>query len=193
MFTGLIQDIGTLVALDKKGDWSAAIASEKLAGKLALGSSIACDGICLTVVEKNTAQFKVQMSGETLSRTTAAQWQKGRRINLEPALRAGDELGGHLLAGHVDGLARVAGRKAMGDSLIYTFDAPVECAKFIAEKGSVALNGVSLTVNEVIGARFSVALIPFTRQMTNLDALAPGNAANFEADMIARYVGRIIG
>jgi riboflavin synthase len=204
MFTGLIQDIGTLEALDKRGDWVATIAAQKLADRLMpglpsperssgfaqAGASIACDGICLTVIENGGGHFKVQISGETLSRTTAVRWRKGQRINLEPALRLGDELGGHMLAGHVDGIARVVTRKALGDSLVYTFEAPPECAKFMASKGSVALNGVSLTVNEVTGTRFTVMVIPYTLGATNLDALATGDEVNFEADMVARYVAR---
>jgi riboflavin synthase len=193
MFTGIIQDIGTIAAIDKKGDWTLTITAPKLPlEKMALGASVACGGICLTVTEKGAGQFKVQVSMETLSKTTAIRWKTGQRINLEPALRAGDELGGHILSGHVDGVARVIARRGDGDSVRFIFEVPAPFARFLAPKGSAAIDGVSLTVNEVDGARFGVNIIPHTQAMTTLATLEAGDEANFEADMIARYVARMM-
>lgn len=202
MFTGIIQDIGTITAIDKQGDWTLTIATEKLAlDKTALGASISCSGICLTVIDlesrsgdmrSNRDQFKVQISMETLSKTTAIHWRLGQRINLETALKMGDELGGHILSGHVDGVARVVGKEPERDSLRYVFEVPSQFAKFLAPKGSAAIDGVSLTVNEVNGAKFSVNIIPHTQNMTTLAALEIGDEVNFEVDMIARYVERML-
>lgn len=192
MFTGIITDIGTIAAIDKQGDWALTIETKLPLDKTPIGASVACSGICLTVIEKSAKQFKVQVSRETLSKTTAVHWRPGIHINLEPALRAGDELGGHILSGHVDGIARVIDKKPEGDSLRFEFEVPHEFAKFLAPKGSAAIDGVSLTVNEVNGARFGVNIIPHTQKMTSLAALNPGDEANFEADMIARYVDRML-
>lgn len=192
MFTGIIHDIGSIAAIDKTGDWTLTIATKKLPlEKTALGASVACSGICLTVIEKSAGQFKVQVSMETLSKTSAVHWKTGQRINLEPALRMGDELGGHLLSGHVDGVARVVSRSGEGDSLRLQFEVPGQFARFLAPKGSAAIDGVSLTVNDVDGARFGVNIIPHTQDMTTLASLNPGDEANFEVDMIARYVARM--
>jgi len=193
MFTGIIQDIGTLAAIDKNGDWTLTIETEKLSlEKTAIGASIACSGICLTVTEKGVKHFKVQVSMETLSKTTALHWRPGMRVNLEPALHLGDELGGHLLSGHVDGVARVREKKRVGESFLYQFEIPETFARFIASKGSVALDGVSMTVNEVNGTRFDINVIPHTQHMTTLTTLNSGDEANFEVDMIARYVERMM-
>jgi riboflavin synthase len=193
MFTGIITDIGTIAAIDKQGDWVLTVKTEKLPlDRMAVGASIACNGICLTITEKSAQQFKAQISMETLSKTTAIHWQPGRRINLESALRAGDELGGHLLSGHIDGVARVTDRKAEADSVRYTFEVPQKFAKYLAPKGSIALDGVSLTVNDVEGTCFGVNIIPHTRQMTVFEQLGKGDEANFEVDMIARYVERMV-
>ncbi len=192
MFTGIIQDIGAVAAIDKQGDWTVTIESRKLPlEKMAVGASVACNGICLTVIRKDQAQFKVQVSLETLSKTTAIHWHVGSNINLEPALRMGDELGGHLVSGHIDGLARVTDRGVAGDSLRYLFEVPGEFAKFIAPKGSIAIDGVSLTVNDVDNTRFGVNIIPHTRQVTTLEAYEIGQEVNFEVDMIARYIERM--
>ncbi|MBV8061557.1 MAG: riboflavin synthase, partial [Alphaproteobacteria bacterium] len=156
------------------------------------GASIACNGVCLTVIRKTVDSFTVQMSAETVGLTTAQFWQVGARINLEPALRAGDELGGHYVSGHVDGLATVVSRKADGDSQRFVFEVPDRFASFIASKGSVALEGVSLTVNEVDGLRFGVCLIPHTLTHTTLNALQVGDKVNLEVDMVARYVRRMM-
>lgn len=193
MFTGIVQDIGAIAAIDKKGDWTVTIAANKLPLEhMAIGASVACNGICLTVIEKAKQQFKVQVSAETLSKTTALHWREGTKVNLEPALRAGEELGGHLVSGHIDGVARLKDKQKEGDSLRCIFEVPHEFAKFIAPKGSVALDGISLTVNEVQGNRFGVNLIPHTLQQTTLGALEAGEEANFEVDLIARYAERLL-
>lgn len=193
MFTGIIQDIGEVAAIEKQGTLTLTIAASKLPlDNMAAGASIACNGICLTVIAKEKSRFKVQLSGETLKRTTASAWQTGTRVNLEPALRAGDEFGGHIVAGHIDGLARVMEKRKDGGSLVFQFAVPEEFAKFIAPKGSIAIDGVSLTVNEAAGPRFSVTIIPHTQNETTLPALKAGDKANFEIDLIARYAGRLL-
>jgi riboflavin synthase len=158
---------------------------------IALGASICCSGCCLTVIEAGSDWFAVDVSNETLSKTTLGQWTPGTPINLERALRMGDELGGHIVSGHVDGLARVLSNTPDHGSTRWRFAAPPDLAGFIAPKGSVALNGVSLTVNEVDGAIFGVNIIPHTEQMTNFGTLEPGAAVNLEIDMLARYVARL--
>lgn len=192
MFTGLIQDIGAISAIDRKGDWTVTVKTRLPLSETSVGASVACSGICLTLIETSGDEFKVQVSAETLSRTTASQWQVGTRLNLERALRMGDELGGHLVSGHVDGLARVVGKTPDNDSVRYAFEAPETCARFLAPKGSVALDGISLTVNEVDGPRFFVNIIPHTQTMTTLGDRNPGDSVNFEIDMIARYVERLL-
>jgi riboflavin synthase len=193
MFTGIIQDIGEVTALDKaSGDWVATVTTRLPLEQTVLGASIACGGVCLTVIAKTANSFTVQVSQETLSKTTIVHWHVGSRINLETALRMGDELGGHLLSGHIDGLLRVMAKEVVGDSLVYKFEIPHAFTKFIAAKGSVSIDGVSLTINEVEGARFTVNLIPHTQKMTSLGALVVGDEANFEIDMIARYVERML-
>ena len=153
MFTGIVQDIGEITALDKRGDWIVTVATKLPLANTALGASISHSGICLTVIEKQGGHYKVQLSEETISRTTALRWQTGTLVNLETALRAGDELGGHYVSGHVDGIARVVGCTKSGDSLRLQFDVPMEFAKYMAPKGSVTIDGVSLTVNHVNGGR----------------------------------------
>lgn len=192
MFTGIIQDIGTILAVDRKGDWVVSVRTALPMGDVALGASVACSGVCLTVIERGGDFFKVQLSSETLSRTTAGRWEAGTRINLERALRVGDELGGHLVSGHVDGLARVVAKQAEGESVRFTFEAPEAFARFLAPKGSVALDGISLTVNEVEGATFGVNIIPHTQEMTTIGERSVGDVVNFEVDMIARYVERML-
>jgi riboflavin synthase len=193
MFTGIVQDIGEVAALEKRGDWTVSIKARKLPlTKFSVGASICCSGICLTVVERGFDRFKVQLSPETLSKTTAMNWNVGTQIDLEPALRAGEELGGHLLSGHVDGIAYVTDKRPDGDSIRYRFEAPPEFARLLAPKGTVALDGVSLTVNEVMGREFGVNIIPYTQKTTTFGALEVGTAVNFEVDMIMRYVERLI-
>ena len=193
MFTGLIQDIGTITALDKSGDWTVVIEAQNLPlERVALGASIACSGVCLTVIKIEGKRFTVQMSDETIKLTTAQHWAVGKKLNLETALRMGDELGGHILSGHIDGMAEVIGRCETGDSVTLGFKVPEDFAKFIAAKGSVAIDGVSLTVNGTEGRHFNVNIIAHTQDMTTLSALKPGDTVNFEIDMIARYVERLL-
>jgi len=196
MFTGIITDIGRVIALERRGDLRARIATAYDVDSIDMGASIACDGICLTVVATGHSPepwFAVDISAETVSRTAlgAGAWAEGRRLNLERALRMGDELGGHIVSGHVDGVARVVGLRREGDSTRLTFEAPEALAKFVAPKGSVALNGTSLTVNEVDGARFGVNLIPHTMQVTTWGDVAEGDPVNLEVDTMARYVARL--
>lgn len=193
MFTGIITDIGTVLSTEMRGDLRARIGCGYDMATVTSGASIACDGVCLTVVDKGAGWFVVDISAETVSRTNIAEkgWQAGRRLNLERALRVGDELGGHIVSGHVDGVARVIGMRDDGDSLRLTFDAPPALARFVAPKGSVALNGTSLTVNEVEGNRFGVNLIPHTRQVTTWAEVEVGDAVNLEIDTLARYVARL--
>ena len=202
MFTGIIQDIGEIVSIDKEGDWTLTIAARKLPlEKIAIGASVACNGICLTVVEKllasqsrasNCDQFKVQVSTETLSRTTALHWRQGTRVNLETALRMGDELGGHMVSGHIDGIAKIVEKHKEMNSIRFLLELPHEFAKFIASKGSITLDGVSMTINEVKGPRFGVNVIPHTQNETSLGALEAGGEVNFEVDLIARYADRLL-
>lgn len=193
MFTGIITDIGTVAAVEMRGDMRARVACGYDMSTVDMGASIACDGVCLTVVDKAPGWFAVDISAETLSKTNigAGGWQMRRRLNLERALRVGDELGGHIVSGHVDGVAQVVEMHDEGGSLRLTFEAPPALARFIAPKGSVALNGTSLTVNEVAGNRFGVNLIPHTRQVTTWGTVAPGDAVNLEVDTMARYVARL--
>lgn len=194
MFTGIVTDMGEVLALDRQGDLRARIATAYDTTRIDIGASIACEGVCLTVVALGTAPrpwFEVQISAETVSKTNIGGWKPGSRINLERALKVGDELGGHIVSGHVDGVARVTASRAEGDSLRVTFRAPDDLAKFIAPKGSICLNGTSLTVNEVEGASFGVNFIPHTRKVTTWGTVAVGAAVNLEVDTMARYVARL--
>lgn len=193
MFTGIITDVGE-VAERRGGQFT--IRSAYDASGIALGASIACDGVCLTVTKVAAAStgsvFTVDVSNETLSKTTLEDWKPGRRINLERALRAGDELGGHIVSGHVDGLGRIVDIRTDGESRRFTFDAPEHLAMYIAPKGSVALDGTSLTVNEVSGTRFGINIIPHTLTMTTWGAKRPGDPINLEIDQFARYMARLL-
>lgn len=195
MFTGIITDIGTVARLEHRGDLQARIETAYRPETVALGASIACDGVCLTVTDRGPAAtggwFEVDVSAETLARTTIGTWTAGRRVNLERALRLGDELGGHIVSGHVDGLAEVVSVRPEGDSHRLRFAAPPALARFIAPKGSVALNGTSLTVNEVEGSIFGINLIPHTLGHTTWGAVAEGDRVNLEIDTLARYVARL--
>ncbi len=191
MFTGIVQDIGRVAGIERQGDWILTVAPTQMGlTDVALGASIACNGICLTVIDKNPQDFYVQMSQETLDTTTARRWAIGQSVNLERALRVGDELGGHYVSGHVDGMASLVDKQPDGDSLRLTFELPHEFTRFVVSKGSITLDGVSLTVNDVSGSRFGVNLIPHTLHMTTLGALPAFGAVNFEIDMIARYIDR---
>ncbi|HWL56343.1 MAG TPA: riboflavin synthase [Paracoccus sp. (in: a-proteobacteria)] len=193
MFTGIITDIGTVSNVEMRGDMRARITCDYDMAGVELGASIACDGVCLTVVEKGSDWFDVDISAETLSKTNigANGWATGRRLNLERALRVGDELGGHIVSGHVDGVAVIEAMRDEGDSTRITLRAPRELARFIAAKGSVALNGTSLTVNEVEGTSFGINVIPHTQAVTTWGGAKPGDRVNLEIDTLARYVARL--
>ncbi|MCB1556850.1 MAG: riboflavin synthase [Alphaproteobacteria bacterium] len=194
MFTGITTDLGEVVRIEKeKGDWRLSQRCRYDLDKVKIGASISCDGCCLTVVDKELGAFAVDVSHETRSKTTIGQWEEGRRVNLELSMKVGDELGGHIVSGHIDGLATLEDVARDGDSHRLTISVPDSLAQYIAPKGSVALNGVSLTVNEVEGNRFGVNIIPHTWAVTNLGYLQPGDALNLEVDMLARYVARILG
>jgi len=193
MFTGLITDVGHVIGIEHRGDTRYTIETALGLDDVALGASIACNGVCLTVVEKLPRAFRVDVSAETLSKTTLASWRIGTAVNLERSLRLGDELGGHLVYGHVDGVIDICGIRDEGDSQRWSFEAPAELARFIASKGSVALDGVSLTVNEVEGRRFGVNIIPHTQARTTFAYLRVGDRMNLEVDMLARYVARLLG
>lgn len=194
MFTGIITDQGTILALEQAGDLNVRIGTDYDVSGIDLGASIACDGVCLTVVDLGRDPqnwFEVQVSAETLSKSNLDTWAVGRTVNLERALKVGDELGGHIVSGHVDGVAHVVDIRDEGDSTRVTFEAPPDLARFIAPKGSVALNGTSLTVNEVEGTRFGINFIPHTKAVTTWGRVAVGDAINLEIDTLARYVARL--
>jgi riboflavin synthase len=195
MFTGIVRDIGEVRAVEPRdGDLRLTIGFARLAaGELALGDSVCVQGVCLTVAGLTRETFAADVSRETLSVTTLGECIVGTRVNLEPALRAGDPLGGHLVSGHIDGIGRVVERGADARSTRLLVEAPAPLMRYIARKGSVALDGVSLTVNEVEAARFAVNLIPHTLSATTLGRLASGGRVNLEVDQLARYVERVIG
>ena len=191
MFTGIITDIGQIVSVEQRGDLHARIGTGYDTGTIEIGASIACDGVCLTVVALGADWFEVDISAETVSKTNLSRWRAGGRVNLERALRVGDELGGHIVSGHVDGLAEVTAIRPEGESTRLILRAPADLARFIAPKGSVALNGTSLTVNEVAGREFGINLIPHTQAVTTWGEVAPGDPVNLEIDTLARYVARL--
>ncbi|WP_122074218.1 riboflavin synthase [Pseudophaeobacter sp. EL27] len=191
MFTGIVTDIGTIAQLDQQGDLRARITTSYDTAGIDLGASIASDGVCLTVIELGTDWYDVQISAETVSKTNVAAWVLGKRVNLERALKVGDELGGHIVSGHVDGIAEVVELRDEGDSTRVTLRAPQALARFIATKGSVALNGVSLTVNDVQGRDFGINFIPHTKEMTTWGDVKLGDQVNLEIDTLARYVARL--
>ncbi len=191
MFTGIITDIGTVQELEKRGDLRARIGTSYDTSGIDMGASIASDGVCLTVIELGPDWYDVEISAETVSKTNLGDWQIGKRVNLERALKVGDELGGHIVSGHVDGVAEIVAMQDEGDSTRVTLRAPKELARFIAPKGSVALNGTSLTVNEVEGCDFGINFIPHTKEVTNWGDAAVGQKINLEIDTLARYVARL--
>jgi riboflavin synthase len=194
MFTGIVTDIGQIRHVERRGDTHIVIATHYNAGTIDIGASIACSGVCLTVVDKGSAAehwFAVTASGETLGKTAIGSWKPGDSVNLERPLRLGDELGGHIVSGHVDGVATIAEMRDEGESRRMIFEAPPELMRFIAPKGSVALDGVSLTVNEVEKKQFGVNLIPHTLAVTTFGRLAVGSKVNLEVDLLARYVARL--
>jgi riboflavin synthase len=198
MFTGITTDRGEVLSVEARGEGlqRLKIACRYPRASIALGASIACSGVCLTVVatgeEGGRTWFAVDTAAETLNVTTAGRWQRGTRLNLERALKIGDELGGHLVAGHVDGIAQVATRDALTDMARLTLRAPLPLLRFVPPKGSVVLDGVSLTVNEVKDDTFSVLIIPHTLEVTTFGAIKAGEAVNLEVDMMARYVARLM-
>jgi len=195
MFTGIITQVGEIAEIARRGDLRARIRAGYAPESVALGASIACDGVCLTVVDKGADAagpwFAVDVSAETVSKSTLGDWEPGRRVNLERSLKVGDELGGHIVSGHVDGVGTVVATRPEGDSTRVSFEVPPALAPFIAPKGSVAVDGASLTVNEVEGARFGVNLIPHTKLWTTFGDLAAGRRVNIEIDVLARYVARL--
>ena len=191
MFTGIITDVGRIKSVEHRGDLRARIGTGYDTAQIEIGASIACDGVCLTVVALGSDCFDVDISAETLSKTNLSDWTVDRRVNLERALRVGDELGGHIVSGHVDGLAEVVEMRDEGDSTRVTLRAPQALARFIAPKGSVALNGTSLTVNEVSGRDFGINFIPHTKAVTTWGDVAVGDMVNLEIDTLARYVARL--
>ena len=205
MFTGIVSDLGRVRRITRGEITNLAIETSYDPGTIALGASIACSGACLSVVAVEPpalraqragtprGAFRVQASAETLAHTTIGEWQEGTRVNLERALKLGDELGGHLVSGHVDGIARIVERRPEAESVRFVFEAPAELMPFIAPKGSVALDGVSLTVNEVGDCRFGVNIIPLTLAATNFGTAVAGQRMNLEIDTIARYLARLIG
>ena len=198
MFTGIVTDMGELIGLEKDGDLKARIATIYPVESIAIGASIACDGCCLTVIATGSTPrnwFDVQISAESVAKTNIGAprvgWTLGKRLNLERALKVGDELGGHIVSGHVDGVAEIVSIHDEGASTRFRFRAPDALAGFIAPKGSVALNGTSLTVNEVEGAEFGVNIIPHTKQVTTWGQAKVGDMMNIEIDTLARYVARL--
>jgi len=193
MFTGIVTDLGRVKQAGRADLVDLTIATGFDTSAIPLGASIACSGVCLTVVAVTLGEFSVQASAETIACTTVGSWEEGIAVNLEKPLRVGDELGGHLVSGHVDGVARIVERRPEAQSVRFVFETPLGLAPFIASKGSVALDGVSLTVNEVSGARFGVNIIPHTLACTNFGTAVPGQQMNLEVDLIARYVARLLG
>ena len=200
MFTGIITDIGTIRSREDRGDTRLVIGTAYDTATIDLGASIACSGACLTVVDKGADAaghwFAIDASGETLARTAPGMWDKGRRLNLERALKIGDELGGHIVTGHVDDIGRIVSVEPVGDSITVTVAAPATLAPHIAPKGSITVDGVSLTVNEVTDqpngeAHFTLNIIPHTQEMTTLDEAAAGRPVNLEIDILARYLARM--
>lgn len=196
MFTGIITDVGHIRTVEKRGDLRLVIACSYDMDSVAIGASIACSGVCLTVVGKGNGWFAVDASAETVSRTATGMWDQGTRLNLERALKVGDELGGHIVIGHVDGVGHIVTSETIGDSWKVTVAAPAGLAAYIAAKGSITVDGVSLTVNEIAdqadgSAHFTLNIIPHTAQMTTLDTLEVGRQVNLEIDVLARYLKRM--
>ncbi|NQW53525.1 MAG: riboflavin synthase [Rhodospirillales bacterium] len=195
MFTGIVSDIGEIVSVDpggKAGDRRFVIATKHDMTPIAIGASIACSGCCLTVIEKSAGRFAVEVSAESLDKTHLGDWKVGSRLNLELSLKLGDELGGHLVYGHVDGVGKIVSMTPEGGSVRFVFETPPEVARFVAAKGSVAIDGISLTVNEVDGNRFGVNVISHTQAVTSLGQARVGQRVNLEVDMLARYVARLL-
>jgi riboflavin synthase len=196
MFTGIITDVGSIRTSEQRGDLRLVIDCAYDMGSVAIGASIACSGVCLTVVDKGEGWFAIDASAETVSRTAAGMWDEGTRLNLERALKVGDELGGHIVTGHVDGVGHIVASEITGDSWKVTVAAPASLAAYIATKGSITVDGISLTVNDIAdqadgSAHFMLNIIPHTAQMTTLDTLEVGRQVNLEIDVLARYLKRM--
>ncbi|MEM9046012.1 MAG: riboflavin synthase [Pseudomonadota bacterium] len=199
MFTGIVREVGRVMAIEEAGDTRIRLACARAIETIEIGASISCSGVCLTVTETGDADgqnwFAIDASGETLSKTTLGGWKIGTKVNLEPALRIGDELGGHIVSGHVDGVGQIVSIKPEGGSHRVVIEAPAAIGPFLAPKGSVTLDGISLTVNEVEDTsnttRFGINIIPHTWQETNLSDAAEGTSVNLEIDVLARYVARL--
>ena len=192
MFTGIVTDVGSVRSAEQRGDLRLVIETGYDTSTIDLGASIACSGVCLTVVDKGQDWFAVDVSGETVARTAGDLWREGARLNLERSLRLGDELGGHIVTGHIDAVATVSEVAPEGDSLRIALTVPANLAPMIAAKGSIALDGVSLTVNEVSGAGFTVNVIPHTAEHTTLHDITPRRQLNVEVDVLARYIDRML-
>jgi riboflavin synthase len=191
MFTGIVTDIGNVRAIAADGDTRLEITTTFDTSAIAIGASICCSGACLTVIDKGSEWFAAMVSAETLSKTTLSDWQVGTPVNLERALRMGDELGGHIVSGHVDGVGTLDASETEGDSTRMIFEAPSDLIRFIAPKGSITIDGVSLTANDVTDNTFGINVIPHTQEATTLGALSVGGTVNLEIDMLARYVARL--
>ena len=192
MFTGIITDIGTIRSVTQRGDLRIEIATGYDVTSVDMGASIACDGVCLTVVEKTSDSFCVDVSAESAGLTTIGDWKTGRPVNLERALKVGDELGGHIVSGHVDGVGEVTSLSTDADSHRFSFSVPTDLSRQIAAKGSITIDGISLTVNEVGENTFGVNIIPHTMAVTSIGKKQIGDAVNLEVDMLARYVARLL-
>lgn len=191
MFTGIVTDIGTVRDISGEGDLRFEITTSFDTSRIEIGASICCSGACMTAIETGDDWFAVQVSPESLSKTTLSDWTAGTQMNLERALRMGDELGGHIVTGHVDGVGSVKSITPVAESWVIAFEAPQELAQFIATKGSITIDGVSLTVNDVDGAVFEINIIPHTQSVTTLGKLTAGSRVNLEIDVLARYVARL--
>ena len=191
MFTGIVTHIGSVRQIIKGGDTRLEITVPFETGDLDIGASVACSGACMTVIEKGADWFAVSVSGESLAKTTLGRWHRGTAVNLERALKAGDEMGGHIVSGHVDGVGALVSMAREGDSTRMTFEAPESLRQFIASKGSITIDGISLTVNDVGSTTFDINVIPHTQAVTTIGERQVGDAVNLEIDMLARYVARL--
>lgn len=191
MFTGIITDVGAVRKVEQAGDMRFVIDTHYDTSGVDIGASVACSGPCLTVVDKGPGWFAVNASAETLSKTTLGSWSEGTKVNLERSLRVGQEMGGHIVTGHVDATAKIVERHPEGDSIRFVFDIPDSLKRYVAPKGAIAIDGISLTVNEVEGSRFGVNIIPHTQRATCFGELQAGEEVNIEIDVLARYVARL--
>ena len=192
MFTGIITDLGSVRSVTKTGDWRFEFNTGYDTAEIDLGASIACSGCCLTMVDQGPGWFAADVSAETMSKTVCGTWEEGSPVNFERPLKAGDELGGHIVSGHVDGVGVITSIETEGDSIRFQFNVPEQLSHYIASKGSIAVNGVSLTVNEVSDTVFGVNIIPHTRENTTFGSFQVGTPVNLEIDLLARYVGRLL-